>query len=540
MPSALPVTPDEDRFTGQLSSRIGILQQGLRRISRSSTLADLGACSLEALRLTVPSMETGLGYRQKGRKAWEALGECSARGLTELRRASADAAVPNPATIGKRGGCLVQRLADDSSVGLFVRPHRGYSVTDLDLVTFRLFLQLFDGAYQEMAFRKNEKSLVFSLNHRILQLNSLIETGIEVSRLTENQSPHHLALIRAVSLVNASRGVVRVHSGKRLREEYVFPEGSPLRQTPGGAGRLESSFDFLDHSYTFVLYNKESRDGRGVFEETDQLLLDALARQVHASMENRYLHEQAIEKERIEKELNVATSIQAKILPDALPKIRGYGVAGVNIPSKSVGGDYYNCFELPDGTYALVVADVAGKGVPAALLVSSLHAYLRAFLEQAMPLRDLGSRLDKSLYRDSTDDKFVTAFIARLQPATGEIEYLNAGHNPAYLLRTDGSIEELPNGGPPLGILNLPIVFESKRITISKGEQLLIYTDGIPEAENEHEEFFETHHPLAEYFAAQKPASADAFIKKLIADVKQFAGSGPQSDDITAIYLRRI
>jgi sigma-B regulation protein RsbU (phosphoserine phosphatase) len=178
--------------------------------------------------------------------------------------------------------------------------------------------------------------------------------------------------------------------------------------------------------------------------------------------------------------------------------------------------------------------------VPAALLVSSLHAYLRAFLEEAIPLTDLGSRLDKSLYRDSTDDKFVTAFIARLKPETGDIEYLNAGHNPAYLLRKNGVVEELTNGGPPLGILNLPIIFQAKKVKLEKGERLLIYTDGIPEAENDTEEFFENDHPLAEYLAAHTATRARAFIDNLIADVRKFSGSAPQSDDITAIFLHRI
>ena len=284
-----------------------------------------------------------------------------------------------------------------------------------------------------------------SLNHRILQLNSLIETGIEVAKL-DHEVPHHLALARAASLTNASKGVVTVTSGKTVEEEYTFPVGAVVDRSAARVQSIISSFSFLEKTYSFELFDKESRSGVTPFEETDHLLLDALARQVHASIENRYLVEQTLEKQRIEQEMSVAASIQQKILPVALPEVAGYDISGINIPSKSVGGDYFNCIPLHDGRFALIIADVAGKGVPAALLVSSLHAYLSAYLEGSFAITRLAARLNKVMYNDSTADKFITAFFAILTPETGDLDCLSAGHNPAYVLRNDGTITELHAG----------------------------------------------------------------------------------------------
>ena len=255
---------------------------------------------------------------------------------------------------------------------------------------------------------------------------------------------------------------------------YSFPDGSAaappqIVTVPGGQHQISSSFSFGGNSYSFELYNKESRSGPVPFDETDQLLLDALARQVHASLENRYLHAQALEKQKIEQDMAVAASIQQRILPTALPAIEGYDVAGINIPSKAVGGDYYDCIALPDGRFALVIADVSGKGVPAALLVSSLHAYLSAYIESGMPLRDLAVRLNRVICHASTDDKFITAYLGILTPATGEFESLNAGHTSTFLLRADGSVQELSTGGVPLGMLDMDFPFQSETVTIQAG-----------------------------------------------------------------------
>lgn len=526
----------------RISSRIESLQEGFRSLSRSATVGDLADRFAGAVRSALPDASVDIGWRADDSKPFEPLVGGSDAARSFLKKLSGEKSARGCAFREEKDALLiVQRLIDRSQVAVVVgRKTGGTGFGDADAVTLRVFVQFLDAAYQDLVYRRNEKSLVFSLNHRILQLNSLIETGIEVAKLDHNDAPHHLALVRAASLTNASKGAVTVTSGRTVAEEFTFPVGSKVDRDAKTINSIVSSFTFLDRTYSFELFDKESRAGLAQFEETDHLLLDALARQVHASLENRYLHEQALEKQRIEQEMSVAASIQQKILPVALPEVKGYDLFGINIPSKSVGGDYYNCVPLQDGRFALVIADVAGKGVPAALLVSSLHAYLSAYLEGSFAITRLAARLNKVLFNDSTADKFVTAFFAILTPETGELECLSAGHNPAYVLRKDGTVRELHAGGLPLGTIDLDIPYNSERFVLERGERLFLYTDGVTEAEDEDHVLYERDFPVTDFLAKNAGDSSEAFISSLIADIRRFTGAAPQNDDITAMSLRRI
>jgi serine phosphatase RsbU (regulator of sigma subunit) len=525
----------------QIGDRIESLQEAFRKLSKVSTLRDLAGQFGAVARGMFPTFNVGVFYRSGDSSDWQPLspGEMKDAAIL-LGGHSRDAGSLCAVREAPGGVSIVQRLVDKSSVGIVLVGKPELSAVPLpDAVTLRLIAHLFDTAYQEFLSRRNEKELIFSLNHRVLQLNSLIDTGIEVSKLDQDASPQQLALERAASLTNASKGIVRVLRGEQVKEVITFPAGLTTDELSGRDRRIGTRFTFAGDTYTFELFAKESRSGIVPFDETDQLLLDALARQVHASLENRYLHRQALEKQRMEQDLAVAASIQQRILPASLPALEGYDIAGVNIPSKSVGGDYYDCIPLSNGKYALVIADVAGKGIPAALLVSSLHAYLQAYLEGTMPLVELVRRLNRVIYTASTDDKFITAFVAILTPETGEVESVNAGHNPAYWLKSDNSIQELNAGGIALGMLDIDFPFQSEHFTIGKGERLLLYTDGIPEATNEHQVLYDTHVPLQQFVLRVRPERAEKFIQELILDIKNFTGNAPQSDDITALYLLR-
>ena len=525
---------DSGPIAGQTGAQIEALQEAIQVLSGPGTLKEQSARFRAVVGEYFGGDQVKLLRRTTGQ--WESLG-----GGPEGH----EGVLPIPAggdggTSALEGGSIriVRKLVDGSEVGVvLLRRGTGDPYTGADLITLRLFLTLFENVYREMISRRNEKDLIFSLNHRVLQLNSLIDTGIEVSKIAGTALPHHLALERAASLTNASKGVLRVTRGGRTEEEGWFPHGGAPEGGAPREGGISSAFDFGGETYTFRLFDKESRSGIIPFDETDQLLLDALSRQVHASLENLYLHREALEKQKIEQDIAVAAAIQQRILPKVLPVIEGYDIAGVNIPSKSVGGDYYDCIPLPDGRFAMVIADVAGKGVPAALLVSSFHAYLTAYLEAAMPLVELGRRLNRVISRASTEDKFITAFFALLTPSSGGLETLSAGHNPVFLRHTDGTLQELTLGGIPLGMLDMDFPYQSETLTLAKGERLLLYTDGIPEAADARQRMYEEDFPLKDHMSSHVPPRAETFIQELIADVKKFTGSAPQNDDITALYL---
>jgi sigma-B regulation protein RsbU (phosphoserine phosphatase) len=216
-----------------------------------------------------------------------------------------------------------------------------------------------------------------------------------------------------------------------------------------------------------------------------------------------------------------------------------FEIAGTNIPSITVGGDYYDAIRLPDGRYLLIVADVAGKGVPAALLVSTLHAFLAAYLETTISLVHLAHRLNRVISNASTDEKFITAYLALLTPETGDVESLNAGHNPAYWLKRDGTVQELGEGGVAFAMLDMDYPYAVEHVTIHPGERLLLYTDGVTEARNEVNDLYDNVLPLKEFLVKHRGTSAAGFIQELITDIKKFTGAAPQSDDITALCVVR-
>jgi hypothetical protein len=352
---------------------------------------------------------------------------------------------------------VVLPLSDSSFLGILIgNKLDGSGLTDFDKITLQILLQVFSSAYNSFLNQKREKQLIFELNEKILQLNNLIDTDIELSRYDRQNILLDLAVERVVTLTNASSALVRKVNIKDglIDKEIVFPGKINPENILKSPYKIEYSFSFNHKNYLFALSEKETRKGATSFSDLDKLLLQAISRQVQASIENEYLLSQSLEKERIEKELTLAAAIQQRIIPKELPKIDGYELAGINIPSKEVGGDYYDCISLGTDKFALIMADVAGKGVSAALLVNTLNAALYSYLEFNLPLTDLADKLNKLIFNSSPADKYITFFISVLDSKTGELDIVNAGHNPAFLLRNNGKLDQVEAGGIGLGMLD--------------------------------------------------------------------------------------
>ena len=434
---------------------------------------------------------------------------------------------------------IILPLSDQSVLGILIGPKLDKSgFSDLDKITLQILLQVFDSAHKSFLNQKKEKALIFGLNEKVLQLNNLIDTVIEISRFDKRSILFDLALERIAPLTNASYALLQISNKDKIENSYTFPPGVNINEILDSKFKLESSFDFNGLSYRFTLAEKETRKGATNFNELDKMLLDAITRQVQASIENQYLNSQAIEKEKMEKELSVAASIQQRILPEVLPKIVGYDLAGTNIPSREVGGDYYDCVDLGKGKYALIIADVAGKGIGAALLVSTLDAALYSYLEFDIPLTEMSERLNKLIYKSSPSDKYITFFIAVLDSKTGELDIVNAGHNPILLLRKDGTLEKIDAGGVGLGMFDFSVPLTGQKTIMHSGDKLFLYTDGIPEAMNENEEEY-SDEKMINFLLNHSKSSSKDFIDALVKDVQDYAGAALQSDDITAVILKR-
>jgi len=432
---------------------------------------------------------------------------------------------------------IITQLIDESYLGIIIGERLDKTpYSDFDKITVQIYVQLFDNSYQAYLSRKKEKELIFSLNHKVLQLNNLIDTGIEVTKLDLGDQMLELALERGVALTNASKGFLRITKQGELIKEISFPP--EIDNAESSENTLSKKFTEQGLEYEFILVDKETRKGIIDFDTTDELLLGAISRQVQAAIVNEELHREALENETIKKELAVAGEIQKRILPESLPEINGYLIAGINIPSKEVSGDYYNVFPLKDSRYALIVADVTGKGVPASLLVSTLDASLQSYLDLQIPLPEMAVKINTLIYKASTVDKFITFFIAILEPESGELDIVNAGHNPTLLLKKDGSFQKIDAGGMAFGMFDMGFPFEGEKITLKKGERLFLYTDGIPEAMDPDDEEY-SDEKMESFFTDVKPEDPEEFIEKIVDDVKSFTKGTPQSDDITAVYLIR-
>jgi len=232
-----------------------------------------------------------------------------------------------------------------------------------------------------------------------------------------------------------------------------------------------------------VLY-VDTNDPAATYAEHDLRVLTLLGQMLGAKIANARLLAIAREQERIQEQLQVATTIQRRLLPQELPKVEGYEILGLQDTCEEVGGDLYDAGVLPDGRIQIVLGDVSGKGIGAALLMSDVLATIRALRTVGIQPDELVHRLDRHLLQTTEPEHYVTLFLADLCPKTHRLEYVNAGHPEAYLVRRDGSLETLASTGVPAGLMDLPgIVFEKKSVDVPPGSMIVIYSDGISEAE---------------------------------------------------------
>lgn len=240
---------------------------------------------------------------------------------------------------------------------------------------------------------------------------------------------------------------------------------------------------------------------------------------------------------RMESELAVARRIQARLLPEGPPSIAGLEIAGASEAAREVGGDYFDHIDMGDGRVALVIADVSGKGVPAALLMSAFRAALISHDLRREEPAALAERLNVFLHGSVESGKFVTAFIGFLDSASGELHYVNAGHNPSLLTRADGTHEWLSQGGTILGILPMS-VFTAGRATLQYGDVLTLYTDGVTEgADASNEQWGEDRLVEALGRLREKPCAEVA--RALVTEVRAFEGDTGPADDLTVVVARR-
>lgn len=461
------------------------------------------------------------------------------------------------ARIGRRGGdewpasLTLDRDQEDAAVSRCLiqggELHWRGGRSDLDAPS-RLLLEV---ASRLCQYQRRLKQREFDVKFRGVELEAFYDVGLAIAQTLDLDALGEEILLRALALLDARRGALYTLDGELFRlgarvggsarEQFsadvdaedaaseTLPQARHLLAVPV---RIETEIKGL-----LVVGDKESRTGVGPFSEDDRRRLEHLANQAALALEQARLHREALEKERLEREMELASQIQRGIIPRDLPDLTSYDLAGWTRPARHVGGDFYDVIPLSSGRFAIVLADVSGKGVPAALLVSTIHSLLRSLLDRVQDLDEVCRHLDRHLLEFSAASKYATLFLVDLDPQAGEIGYVNAGHNPALVLRADGSSEALSSSSFPVGLVGGGS-YHPRQVVLEPGDVLCIYSDGLTEAESPRGEEYGLARLTAD-LVELRSAPLEEIRTEVERRISRYTAGQPQGDDQTVLLLRR-
>lgn len=285
-----------------------------------------------------------------------------------------------------------------------------------------------------------------------------------------------------------------------------------------------------------ILY-ADTKDPASWYREDELRTFTSLANIIAVKITHARLAALEEERKRLERELSTARDIISNILPSEIGKVPGYEIAVYNESCTEVGGDLYDVRPLQDGRCMILLGDVAGKGLGAALLVSCIVPVVQVLMSRPGDLAETAGLINRQVWQSTDAVKYATLFIGVLDPSTGRLDYVNAGHNPPYVVTQDGSLSELAPTGMPVGMVE-SVPYGAESVVLDPGAVVAIFSDGITEAENGSDEFYGEER-LMEMLVREHAQEANVVLERVCSDVAAFAGDRSQSDDITLLILRR-
>lgn len=537
--------------------RFADILHDLRQLERLSLPAQ-GAKILDAFMRHTP-FEAGALYLREGRESAMRLvaksQQCVAPEILEGVTGHDLAVSPRPQVVVP----LKTHREDFGLLALYGREVDGASEEDLALV--RAAGEFLSALMTNQRLLQETREGDFQLKYRLWELESLYEIGLSIASTLNLDEVADEILFRMISLTNARRAALFLREGSRfvlfrsfgdVRSDFLDRELAEELMREGKPLAFEEETDCVfpgcsafvalpvkgNNAVVGVLAaaDRETREGGiGAFEANELRLLSLFATQAAVALENARLHKEALEKQAMERELELAATIQRDILPKEIPAVPGIDIAALARPARQVGGDYHAFFER-DGVLTILVADVSGKSMPAALLVSAFHAAVQLLFSEGRDLGEIATELNAHLHRWSAENKFVTMIMVSVDRHAEVLEFVNAGHNPGYLI-VGGRREMLKAHGLPVGMLGQTRYVAEKR-PFPAGSWVVLYSDGITEAENAAGDEFESERleQLLEAHVHLSPAE----LRDRIADaVDEFVGEAPQKDDETLVIARR-
>ncbi len=348
--------------------------------------------------------------------------------------------------------------------------------------------------------------------------------GYDIGELTEL----HLKVGEGILGYVAQTGESVISPDVRLDPRYI----NAREET-----RSEMVAPIISNEEVLGAFDLES-DQLNAYTEDDLEVLNLLASQVAIIIEKAMLHEQLVEKKRLEAQLEVARQVQLELLPARAPQLEGFDISAYNFSTEEVSGDYYDFVSLYEDHLGLVIADVSGKGVPAALLMAFLRASLRAAIHIGYAPNISMAKVNYLLWESIENNQFVTAFYGVLDATNKTLSYANAGHNPPLLMDADGHARFIERGGIPLGMFRDTRYYEHY-LPIEAGQTLVLYTDGLTEAASPADEEYGRAR-LEAKVREGKELSAKDLISFLYADVLEWTGGRGSDDDVTLVIVKAL
>lgn len=390
-----------------------------------------------------------------------------------------------------------------------------------------------------------------TLNETLQQIASLVFEAVPAERCCIMMRDEASAELKvAVARLRDRQGDIgEIRVSRTIMEEVVGLGKSVLTADAQQDPRLMSSTMTLQGirsvlavplgigEKVFGIIYADSPIAESRFTEDHLKVLTTLSSVAAIRVENARLIEEQIGRERLEQELQLASEIQQRFQPTAPPQVPGYEMQGISFPCYEIGGDYYDFIRREDGRMIVTLGDVSGKGTAAALLMSSLHAAVHAQAASHTSLVDTISAVNNYLAENTPTNRFVTLFYAELDPQTGGLAFINAGHNPPLIVHAAGTTENLASGGLPLGI-RPDAEYKEGRTSLQPSDVLVIYSDGVSEAVSPQGEEFGTQR-LYDVVSRNLDASAAGIRDRIEAALTKWAQGTPAADDITLVIVKR-
>ncbi|MCX6151448.1 MAG: SpoIIE family protein phosphatase [Ignavibacteriales bacterium] len=412
-----------------------------------------------------------------------------------------------------------------------------------------------------------ENSIIFeklktanrSLDSKVSMLSSLFELSKEFSGVLETQRVVKLLIYSIIGQLLISNYAVIVcepNGMTILDSKFPQPLLSAILQncnpaeiiTPLRKEKLKEEYgELVNIGVELLIPMQIQRETKGLillgkrinnieYSESDSEYIYSIGSLAMISIENARLFKETLEKQKMEKDLEIARNIQKNLFPKSLPKLQNFEIQAVNVSSKQVGGDYYDVLRLDDNNILFAIADVSGKGVPASLLMANLQAFLKIIAKHGMELSDATGLINDLVSENTMGENFITFFWGILNDEAITLTYVNAGHNPPLLIR-NGNISKFTKGGMILGILKTLKPYAMETISLQSGDAIILFTDGVTEAMNKMMEEF-TDERLEKLSKQIYQEEAAKILLEIRNDVQTHTEGAIQSDDITLMIIK--